>query len=257
MKVATHVSQTNRPRGIPRVIGVISAVLTFAFVGVSSTIALRPEFQFESQFPALLPFFIWSAAAGVGHLANVARRIVGPWRASWGPASLAPYGLLMLTKAAAPHLVLPWWLALVAAGVAAVPFLVASLRTPHAVAFRPSRAVTAASVRGTFLVAVSLMVMAYSVAGPVIAGAALSVLLTVALALTGLAPHGLAHASVTWRLRHWVALSWGSLVIWGSVLLHALTTVFAPWWAVFAAVVLAGVPLVLVSRTDVPAVSGA
>lgn len=240
----------SQARTMPAAVNVLVAVLVAAFVVTSCLISFLPEFRFQSQFPALLPFFVWVAAVGVGDLANRGRALLEPWRAAFGLVSVVPYVVLMLVSATVPALVLPWWLALVAAAAAAVPFLLLAVRTTERGWPVPSEPTTDAGLRGTFLVAVALMLVAYAVAGPAVAGAILSVLIAVALGVTSMMSHGLARAWRTWRPAHWLALAWGSLVIWASVLLHGMTSFFADTWFVFTAVVLAGVPLALVNRTQ-------
>lgn len=244
------VAGPQRRSRVSTVVGVLAAVLVAAFVLTSSLISVAPEFRFESQFPALLPFFVWAAATGVGHLANLARSLFEPWRAALGLVSLVPYGALMAWSATATEWPLPWWAAVVAAASAALPFLVLALRAGTRLAIDPVKDADDASLRGTFLIGLALMLLAYAVSGPVVTGAILSVLLAVALGVASMMTHGLARASRTWRVRHWAALTWGSLVIWASVLLHGLTSFFRdPWW-VFAAVVAAGLPLVLVNSGE-------
>lgn len=245
-------SQSSPPRrsAASTVVGLTAAVLVFAFVLTSTLIQVLPEFRFDSQFPALLPFFAWAGATGVGHLANLGRGLLQPWRAALGVVSLVPYVGLLLVSAVVPDLVLPWWTAPVAAGCAAVPFLLLGLRARTPLAIDPTQDADEASLRGTFLIGVSLMLLAYAAAGPVVTGAVASVLLAVALVVASLMTHGLARASHTWHLRHWVALAWGSLVIWASVLLHGVTHFFNDPWYVFTVVVLAGLPLIGVNARE-------
>lgn len=235
------------PRG-SALVGFLAAVVVAGFVLTSSLVALMPQFQFESQFPALLPFLLWAAAIGVGHVAPLARSVLAPWRGAFGYLSLVPYGVLMLTTAAAPHLDLPWWSAAAAAGSASLPFLLMAVRPSTRLAVEPLAEADETSVRGTFFISLAVMLMAYSVAGDWVTGAVLSVLLAVALGVVSMMTNGLAHASRTWRLRHWVALTWGTLVIWACVLVQGLTHWFSNSWLVFLAVVIAGVPLVLANH---------
>ena len=235
---------------LPTVVGVLAAILVFAFVLTSSLIATLHEFRFESQLPALMPFFVWAAAAGVGHLANLGRALFRPWRAAFGLWSLVPYGALMLITAVVPGLELPWWASLIAAGAAALPFLVVGFKADPNLRTSPVVGDDDESRRGTFLVGAALMVAAYAVSGPLITASIIAVLTTVALGVTSLTTHGLARASHTWRMRHWMALTWGSLVIWGCIIAKGTTDVLDPWWAQFVAVVLAGLPLVLVNMVE-------
>lgn len=237
-------------RRVSTIVALLAAVLVGAFVLTSSLLSTLPEFRFDSQFPALLPFFAWAGAAGVGHLANLGRVLWGPWRRALGIASLVPWLLLMLTSAAAPDLLLPWWLAVVAAVVAMVPFLVLGVRAGTRLAIDPARDADESSLRGTFVIGVAQMLLAWAVTGSAFTGAVLGVLLSVALGVASMMPHGLARASRTWRLRHWAALAFGSLVIWASVLLAGLTTLFANAWVVLGAVLLAGLPLLIANAVE-------
>lgn len=233
-----------------RGVALVAAVLVFAFVLASTLIALLPAFRFESQFPALVPFLTWAAAVGVAHLGALGRALLGPWRRSLGPVSLIPYAGVLLVSAVWAALVLPWWLALVAAGCAAAPFLALAARSGVPLPTTPQEDADDASLRGTFLIGLSLMLFAYAVSGPTVIGAIVAVLLAVALGLASLMPQGLARAARTWRPRHVVALAWGSLVIWACVLLRGTTSFFHDSWMVFSVVVLAGLPLVLVNSAE-------
>ena len=73
-------TSASRARTMPAIVGVSAAVLVAGFVLTSGLISTMPEFRFESQFPALLPFFAWAAATGVAHLANLGRALAMPWR---------------------------------------------------------------------------------------------------------------------------------------------------------------------------------
>ena len=232
------------------IVGLMAAVLVFAFVLTSTLVSLLPAFQFESQFPAVLPFFAWAGATGVGHLANLGRSLLQPWRTAYGYASVAPYVVVLLLAAAAPHLDLPWWLGPIAAACAAAPFVVLAVRAGTRLAIDPIKDADPASQRGTFLIGLALMLMAYAVAGPLVSGSILAVLLTVGLGVVSLMTHGLARASRTWRLRHWAALAGGSLVVWASVLLHGTTPLFRSPWTLLGAVLLAGLPLVVVNSME-------
>lgn len=232
------------------IVGLLAAVLTATFVLTSSLVSVLPAFEFESQFPALLPFFAWAAAMGVGHMSNLGRSVMSPWRAAYGPVSLVPYVALMMLSAAAPEWAIPWWLAPIAAACVAAPFVLLAVRAGTSLAIEPGRHADDASLRGTFGIGVALMMLAWAVSGAAVTGAVVSVLLAVALTVASMMPHGLAHASRTWRLQHWAALTWGSLVVWGSVLLRGLTSFFGdPWWG-FVAVVSAGVPLIVVNSLE-------
>lgn len=240
-------------RAAPRILGGTAAACTFAFVLTSSLVAVLPAFEFESQFPALLPFFLWAAAAGLGHLANLGRRLLDPWRAALGLASLVPYGALMLLTTALPRLDLPWWLALVTATAAALPPALVGLRTPDVLRTTARPRVTSASLRGTFLVGLALMFMVWGVGGPPIVSMVAAVLLACALTVAGLSPHGLAHASTAWGIRNWLALAWGSVVVWLAVPLSTQTRFFVDPWYLGSAMLLAGLPLILANRADAQA----
>lgn len=232
------------------IVGFMAAVLVGAFVLTSTLISVLPTFRFESQFPALLPFFVWAGATGVGHLANLGRSLIEPWRRAGGYLSVVPYVLVMLVAAAAPHLTVPWWLALVASASAAAPFVLLGLRAGTPLGIDPVHDADAASRRGTFVIGVALMLLGYAVAGPSVSGAVLAVLLAVGLGVVSMMTHGLARASRTWRLRHWAALVLGSLVAWASVLLRGTTDVFDSPWLVLVAVLLAGGPLLVVNALE-------
>jgi len=251
MSVHAPSEATGRPAlAGPALVGMLAALLVGTFVLVSTLVSILPAFRFESQFPAVLPFFAWAGAAGVGHWANLARSIQAPWRQAFGPASVVPYAALMLLAASLPGVGVPWWLAPAAAAAAAAPFVVVGLRARPTLAVTPGHAADDRSLRGTFLIGLSLMLMAYAVAGPSVAGAVVSVLLAVGLTVAGMMAHGLARASRTWSLAHWVCLAWGSLVVWGSVLLHGLTSFFQDTWFVLTAVLLAGGPLIAVNSAE-------
>lgn len=237
-------------RRVSSIVAALAAVLVGAFALTSALLATLPQFRFESQFPAFLPFFAWVGAVGVGHLANLGRSLVVPWRRAHGFAATAPYVLLMLTSAAAPHLHLPWWLAVAAAASAGVPFLLLALRAGTGLAPDPVRDADEASLRGTFAIGVALMLLAWAVSGPAFSGAVIAVLLAVGLAIAGMTTHGLARASHTWRLRHWAALAFGSVVVWAAVLVRGTTSLFDHWWWVLAAILVAGLPLVLVNAGE-------
>ena len=238
-------------RSVPtRVVALVAALLVFVFVLTSALIVLLPAFRFESQFPALLPFLTWTAALGIARLGVVGRSLLVPWRRTLGPVSLIPYGGVLIVGAVWSALVLPWWLALVAAGCAAAPFLALAVRSGVLLPGEPAEAADDASLRGTFLIGLSLMLLAYAVSGPTVPGAILAVLIAVALGLASMMPHGLARASRTWRSPHVAALVWGSLVIWASVLLRGTTSFFHDAWMVFSVVVLAGLPLVLINSAE-------
>lgn len=237
-------------RRVSAIVAGMAGLLVGAFTLTSALISTLPQFRFESQFPALLPFFAWAGATGVGHLANLGRALHKPWRAAFGLASVAPYLLLMLTSAAAPHLLLPWWLAVVAALAAMVPFGLLVSRSGTDLSLDPARDADTSSLRGTFAVGIALMLMAWAVSGPAFAGAVIAVLLAVGLGIGSMATHGLARASRTWRLRHWAALALGSLVVWASVLVRGLTGVFDNVWLVLAAVLLAGLPLLVANALE-------
>ena len=200
-------------RRVSSIVAAMAALLVGAFVLTSSLVATLPQFRFESQFPALLPFFVWAAATGVGHLANLGRALHDPWRGAYGYASVAPYVLLMLASAAAPQVSLPWWLAVVAALAAMLPFVLLALRAGTKLSIDPARDADDASLRGTFTI-------------------------------------GLARASRTWRLRHWASLALGSLVAWASVLVGGLTDLLDNPWVVLGAVLLGGLPLLVVNALE-------
>ena len=238
------------PAGLPKLIGFTSAVLVACFVLVSSLIALSPEFAFESQVPAVLPFTVWAAAPGVAFLAAHVRALTEPWRRSLGYASLVPYAALMVGTAAAPDARLPWWLAVVASVSAAVPFVVASFRQPGR-RRTAERRITPQSNTGTFLIGLALMLMTYGLGGPELPAAIVQVLLAAALVLGSLTRAGVAHAGTAWRLRHWISLAFGSVVSWAAVVVRAHTAWFEQPGVLFAAVVAAGLPLIVVNALDV------
>ncbi|MFV0405767.1 MAG: hypothetical protein ACK5LN_02920 [Propioniciclava sp.] len=240
----------SRSRAIPTAVGLIAAVLVGGFVTTSSLIATLPAFQYDSQLPALLPFFLWAAAAGVGHLANLGRELAKPWRAGLGLWTLVPYGGLMLVSAVVPERFLPWWVGLAVAGVAIVPFLGVAVTAHPSLNLGPSPAPDERSRRGTFLVAIGLLLMAYAVTQNAVTMATIGVLLAVALGVASLMPHGLAHASRAWALSHWVALAWGSFVVWTSALLRGTTSFFDDVWYVLTVMVLAPLPLLIVNGRD-------
>ena len=47
-------------RRVSSIVAAMAALLVGAFVLTSSLVATLPQFRFESQFPALLPFFVWA-----------------------------------------------------------------------------------------------------------------------------------------------------------------------------------------------------
>lgn len=246
-------SRANAGRGrssASTIVGLMAAVLVSAFVLTSTLVSILPAFRFESQFPTILPFFAWAGATGVGHVANLGRGLLEPWRLALGYVSVAPYVLVMLVSAAAPHLTLPWWLAVVAALAAAAPFVILAVRAGTPLAIDPIKDADPGSQRGTFLIGIALMLMGYAVAGPSVSGAVLAVLLAVGLGVVSMMTHGLARASRTWRLRHWAALALGSLAVWASVLLRGTTEVFDTAWGVLGAVLAAGVPLLVVNARE-------
>lgn len=236
--------------GIPALVHVTAALLAAGFATTSALISLLPAFAFESQFPVLLPFFAWAAATGVSQLTTIGRGMLEEWRSALGVASVVPYAALMMTAATLPGFRLPWWLAPVAGVAAAFPFAVCALRARGV--RRPVLAggTDETSARGTFLVGLGLMLMAYAVSGPDMAGSVIAVLLAVALSMASMLPRGLAHAGRTWRLRQWVALAWGTTLVWASALVAGLTGFFHDPWYVFSVVVAAGVPLVLINSAE-------
>lgn len=236
--------------GLPSRVGLVGAVLAFAFVLSSTFVAILPAFRFESQFPAILPFFLWIAAAGLGHVARFGRLLLDRWRASFGLVSLVPYGLVLVTTSVAPELALPWWVAPVAALIAAVPFILAALRDGSGAELVAAPRVTDESLRGTFLTGCATMAVVWSIGGPPIVGTIVGVLLALVLGVGGLLPHGIASATRAWGLRHWAALAWGSAVAWVAVPLSATTQFFSDAWYLASTMVIAGLPLVLVNRAD-------
>lgn len=241
---------TGPHRRVSSVVALMAAVLVGSFVLTSALISTLPQFRFESQFPALLPFFVWAGATGVGHLANLGRALGGPWRSAHGVLSVVPYLLLMLTSAAVPAVGLPWWLAVAVAVVAAVPFLILAVRAGTRLSISPARDADDASLRGTFAIGLSLMVLVWAVLGPAFSGAILSVLLAVGLGVASMTTHGLARASRTWRLRHWAALAFGSLVVWAGVLVKVVTPWLDTGWAVLVVGLLAGLPLSIINTIE-------
>lgn len=236
--------------GLPSSVGLVGAVLAFAFVLSSTFVAILPAFRFESQFPAMLPFFLWVAAAGLGHLARFGRLLLDRWRASFGLVSLVPYALVLITTSVAPQVEVPWWVAPVAALFAAVPFVLAALRDGSGAELVAERRVTNESLRGTFLIGCATMGVVWSIGGPPIVGTIVGVLLALALGVGGLLPHGVASATRAWGLRHWAALTWGSAIAWVAVPLSATTQFFTDAWYLASTMVIAGLPLILVNRAD-------
>ncbi len=230
------------------------ALVAAAAVGIgvlsSGYVAILPAFRFTAQVPAILPVLLWPAACGIGSVAAGARQAFAPWRASFGPVSLLPWAVLLALPSVAPDLAIPMWAPVVAGAAAAAPFVVLAARgtLPWSVAGR--RRVDDASLRGTFLVAVAIMVMVWSVGGPPIAGTIAGVLLAVALVVAGLLPGGLAQAARAWGMRHWLALAWASVVVWLAVPVSATTAFFRDPWYLVSSMVLAALPLILVNRTD-------
>lgn len=237
------------PRGIRPLIGLVAATLVFCFVTVSCAIATLPQFQFESQFGAVLPFFLWAAAPGVGSLSVVARRLRTPWVKALGWVSLVPYAAVMLIEASIPQLVLPWWSGLVAAGCAALPFVIGGLRQTRGWPTRGVRSIDPSARHGLFFLVVALMLMTYGASAEQLSGAVIEVLLASALFVASLRRHGLADAARAWTPRQWVALLWGSVVVWATTIVSTLTGWLDSVWAVLGAVVLAGLPLLIVGRT--------
>lgn len=242
------------PRGIPVLPGLLGAAVVFVAVLSSCFVAILPAFRFESQFPAVLPLFLWAAAAGAGHLATFGRLLLDPWRAAFGLPSLVPWAVVLAIPMVARHVALPWWSAPVAAFVAAVPFVVAALR-PGGEELRlvAERQVSGQSLRGTFLVGIATMALVWAVGGPPVVSTIVGVLLALALGVGALLPHGLALATRTWRLRNWASLAWGSALVWLTIPLSATTRFFADPWYLAASMVVAGLPLVLVNRADAQA----
>lgn len=247
-----HPAVEPRPKapGMPRPLGLLASVVVFAFVLSSSFVAILPAFRFESQFPALLPLFLWAAAAGLAHLATFGRLLLDPWRAAFGLASVAPWLLVLVIPTVAPRVALPWWAAVVAAVAAAAPFVVAGLRGGPRLELTADRRVSGQSLRGTFLVGVASMLMVWCVGGPAIVRTVMGVLLALALGIAALLPHGLAHATRSWGIRHWAAITWASLVVWVAVPLSVTTHFFDDAWYLAVTMVIAGLPLVLVNRAD-------
>lgn len=243
---------TQSNRGLTLLVGLTGALLAGGAVFVSSLIALLPQFRFESQFAAVVPFFAWAAAPGVTAVSNRLRDVVGPWRANLGLFSLLPYAVLLVTVAATrgPRWTgLPWWWAAIAGSAAALPFVAAGLRrAPRRP--RSPRVVTRDAQRGTFLLAAALMVLTWSMVGSHFVGTLLQVVVTAALALASLKPHGLAGAGSSWRLGHWASLLWASILMWAGYLVWPHSDLLAPVGMRIALVLLAGLPLVVVNRLD-------
>ena len=237
-------------QGIDLGVGLVCAALAFVGVLTSTLVAVLPAFKFESQFPAIMPVFLWVAAAGLSHATNAVRAVLDPWRAGFGLVSLVPWVAVLVTDAVAPHVDVPWWVALVSATAAALPFGVASLRGGSHVLLGAERTVTDESLRGTFLIALAIMMMVWALGGRGVIGTIVGVLLVVALGVVALLPHGLAHATRAWRLAHWVALAWGSAIVWLAAPLSATTRFFADPWYLVSTMLIAGLPLVLVNRAD-------
>lgn len=231
--------------------GLTGAALVGGAVLVSSLTALLPQFRYESQIAAMLPFFVWAAALGVGEVSQRVRAVVTPWRANLGLVSLVPYAALLATVAVTrgprgPQL--PVWWAVVAAAAAAAPFLVAALRRGGPVRTREPLAVTPASQRGTFLLVAASMILTWSMTGPRFTGALLQVVVAAALALAALRPNGLADAARSWGPFHWGSLMFASLLMWAGYLLWMTTGWLEPIWARIILVLLAGLPLAVVNR---------
>lgn len=220
------------------------------FALASSLVAVLPAFRFESQFPAILPVLTWAAAAGIGPLLHGARQLVAPWRATYGPVFVAPYVVLLMLSIVLPEQAIPWWIAVAVAATATVPFAVMALRRPELFVHEPPRSPDVGSRRGTFLIALALMFLAYAVAGPPVVGPLVGGLAAAGLVVGALLPTGLARATLTWPTGHWVALLWGSAVVWASSVLHGLTSFFADPWFVATGMVFAGVPLVIVNSLE-------
>ncbi|MFV0450727.1 MAG: hypothetical protein ACK5LS_00550, partial [Propioniciclava sp.] len=129
-------------------------------------------------------------------------------------------------------------------------FLVVAARAHDSLTLQPSEPPTEQTRRGNFLIAVATLLMAYAVTQGEVMMAAMGVLLAVALVVGSLLPHGIAHASRTWGLRHWVALAWGSAVIWASALLNGMTSFFTDVWFVLTVVIVAPGPLLVINGID-------
>lgn len=240
--------------GLPPLDAALAATLSADFVVVSLTIAVRPDLRYESQLPAALPLLALVAACGLDGLLTHGRRLHRAWRASGGYVFVAPYVMVLFARAAAPELAVPWWTVPAAAGASAVPFLVAGLKGSSGT--RQRRSMDGGHRNGTALVALGLMLASYGVSDAQLQGAVVEVLVAAAFVLAALPLGGLASAAATWRPRHWICLTWGSLVVWSVGLLAATTRVFTdPWWQL-AAVLAAGLPLALVARREAP-VAGA
>ncbi|MBK8461593.1 MAG: hypothetical protein IPL36_00535 [Nigerium sp.] len=220
------------------------------FALASSLVAVLPAFRFESQFPALLPLIAWAAAAGIGPLMLGARRLLDPWRAAHGLIFVAPYVVLLMLSVVLPERSVPWWVAVAVAATATVPFATLALRRPELFAYEPARPADVGSRRGTFLISLALMLLAYAVAGPPVIGPLVGGLTAAGLVVGALLPAGLARAAHTWPAGHWAALLWGSTVVWASSVLHGLTSFFVDPWFVATAMVFAGVPLVVVNSME-------
>ncbi len=231
----------------------IGSLVTAGVVGftlASSLVAVLPAFRFESQFPAILPVLTWAAAAGVGPLLQGARRLVEPWRAAQGLIFLAPYVVLVTLSMVLPEWALPWWVAVLVAVTATVPFGVLAFRRPELFVYEVQRAPDVGSRRGTFLIALALMLLTYAVAGPPVIGPLVGGLAAAGLVVGALLPTGLARAAQAWPAGHWAALLWGSAIVWASSVLHGLTSFFADPWFVATAMVFAGVPLVVANSLE-------
>ncbi len=218
---------------------------------VSSSIALLPEFRYESQFGAMLPFFLWAAGPGISEVTQRVRRVVGPWRANLGLASLVPYIALLATVAVTRGPrgpVLPWWWALITGLAAALPFLVATVRDSEPRPPREPAEVTPVGQRGTFLLAAASMALTWSMSGPRFTGALLQVVLAAALAVAALRTNGLADAASSWGPSHWVSLAFASVLMWSGYLLWMTTDWLEPVWVRIVLVLLAGLPLTVVNH---------
>ncbi len=232
--------------GLPRLVAVTCALLTFSAVTVSTLLAVTIAFEFSSQLSAVMPLLLAVSAVGVGRLWVWAPEAFPHWRGWVGYVTATPYALLMVARAIEPTLLLPAWVAPAVGLLAAVPFArAAARRDAPPLVLHPAPDERGRS--GALYSSLALLILAYSVVQPSI-GVFLQVFVAVALVLVAFSARGLADAGVTWCLRQWSALVWGCLVVWAGVPLQGMTRIFTVWWGALPFVLVAALPLGLASR---------